>query len=160
MTAQVKANWFWPLALLLVAMAWLLARFPSDDLPQNFEYAVIFDVLVSMPLLFVICYRAKLPRNQMIFRILALQCLGIWIAGKIIPLENQLILPQLSWLRSAGLVVLIALELWIMITVCKIAFSKSATADHLSSVGIPPMLAKLMLIEARFWRRIFSFFKR
>ena len=160
MTERLKENWFWPVALVLMATAWLFGmKLPPQEL-GGWEMAVVFDVLVTLPLLFALCYRRKLMRNPLIIRILALQCLGIWLATKIVPVESQVLLPQLLWLRYTGLTVLVLIELHIIVGLIKTVFKVEATSKQLEDIGMPPFLAKLALMEARFWRWIFSFFKR
>lgn len=159
-TKRLKENWFWPVTLVLMAAAWLLSRsLPPQEL-GGWEMAVLFDVLVTLPLLFAFCYRGKLTRNTLIIRILALQCLGIWLATKIVPVESQTLLPQLSWLRYAGLAVLVLIELCIMVVLFKTVFKVDTTSKQLEEIGMPPFLAQLVLLEARFWRWVFSVFKR
>ncbi len=160
MTERLRENWFWPVAFVLFTVAWSLsASLPPQDL-SGWEMAVLFDALITLPLLFAICYRRKLTRKNLIIRILALQCLGIWLATKIVPIESQTLLPQLSWLRYAGLAVLVLIELRIMVALFKTVFKVDATSKQLEEIGMPPFLAKLALLEARFWRWVFSNFKR
>jgi hypothetical protein len=160
MTERLKRNWFWPVTLVLLAAAWSFGlSLPPEEL-RGWEMAVVFDVLVTLPLLFALCYRSTLTRNNLIIRILALQCLGIWLATKIVPVESQILLPQLSWLRYAGLTVLVLIELRIMVVLFKTVFKADTTSKQLEEIGMPPFLAKLALLEARFWRWVFSLFKR
>lgn len=159
MTERLKNNWFWPLAFILVAIATLLSRtVPAQDL-QGWEIVVLLDVLVTLPALFALCYRTKFTRAHLVVRILALQCLGIWLATKIVPLETQSLLPQLSWLRYIGLGVLVLIELRVMVAIFSIIFKSETQRSDLEKLGMPPVLAKLALLEARFWRWVFSIFK-
>jgi hypothetical protein len=160
MTERLKENWFYPVTLVLLAAIWLLARSVPPQELQGWELAVIFDVLVTLPLLFALCYRGKFTRNKLIIRIMALQCLGIWVATKIVPIESQTVLPQLAWLRYLGVAVLVLIELRIMVALYKIVFKAETSTSELEEIGMPPLLAKLALMEARFWRWVFSIFKR
>ena len=160
MTERLRKNWFWPVAFGLIIVAWSLsASLPSQDI-NGWEVAVLFDVLITLPLLFALCYRGKLTRKNLIMRIVALQCLGIWLATKIVPVESQRLLLQLSSLRYAGLAVLVMIELRIMVMLVKAVFKAETTSKQLEEIGMPPFLAKLALMEARFWRWVFSLFKR
>lgn len=160
MTERLKNNWFWPLAIILVAFATLLSRTVPAQALEGWEIAVLFDVLVTLPVLFALCYRTKLTRGNLVVRILALQCLGIWLATKIVPLDTQVLLPQLSWLRYIGLGVLVLIELRVMAAMFSVIFKSDTQGSDLEKLGMPPLLAKLALLEARFWRRVFSIFKR
>jgi hypothetical protein len=160
MTERLKANWFWPAALILSFIVWLFTNtLPPQDL-RYWELAVLFDALVTLPLLFALCYRGAFTRKNLVIRIIALQCLGIWLATKLVPVESQMVLPQLAWLRYAGLTVLILIEVRIMVALFKILFKFNTDSKQLEDIGMPPFLAKLALLEVRFWRWVFSFFKR
>jgi hypothetical protein len=161
MIARVKENWFWPLAITLVALAWTIGRFSQIEPDSSWEYAVLVDILITLPILYFVCYRKKATLKHNIFRILALQCTGIWLATKIVPIESQLLLPYLSWLRFAGLAVLFVFEAWIGLALIKLLFRPDTTADQIQQqLGAPLFVAKLLLLEARFWRWVFSIFKR
>jgi hypothetical protein len=161
MIAKVKENWFWPLSITLVALAWTIGHFSQIEPNSSWEYAVIFDMLATLPILYFICYRKKSALKHNIFRILALQCTGIWLATKIVPIESQALLPYLSWLRYAGLAVLFVFEAWIVLALIKLVFRPETTANQIEQqLGAPPFVAKLILLEARFWQWAFSIFKR
>ncbi|MEK6637332.1 MAG: hypothetical protein AABY88_04535 [Pseudomonadota bacterium] len=161
MIVKIKENWFWPLAIILVALAWDIGRFTQIKTDSSWEYAVVFDVLVTLPILYFVCYRKKVTFKHNIFRIIALQCTGIWLATKIVPIESQSLLPYLSWLRFGGLAVLFVFEAWIMLALIKLVFRPDTTADQIKQqLGAPAFVAKLILLEARFWRWVFSIFKR
>jgi hypothetical protein len=160
MTERLKANWFWLVALSSGVIVWLLTNtLPPQDLGY-WELAVLCDVLVTLPLLFALCYRRTLTSKNLTIRIIALQCLGIWLATKLVPIESQMVLPQLAWLRYAGLAVLVLIEVRIMVALFKILFNPDTGSKQLEDVGMPPFLAKLALLEVRFWRWVFSVFKR
>ena len=96
MIAKVKENWFWPLAIMLMALAWAIGQLSSIEPNSSWEYAVVFDVLVTLPILFFFCYRNRNSLKVNLLGIVALQCSGIWLATKIVPIESQNILPYLS----------------------------------------------------------------
>ena len=160
MIAKLKENWFWPLAIMLMSLAWAIGQFSNIEPNSSWEYAVIFDVLVTLPILYFLCYRKKSSLKHNILGIIALQCTGIWLATKIVPIESQFVLPYLSWLRIVGLAMLFALEVWIVLALFKVIFRKDTTAAQVEKLGVPPLVAKLILMEARFWQRLFSIFKR
>ncbi len=160
MIAWQKENWFWPLAVVLVLVAMLISKMTSPQPDNMWEVAVIFDVLITLPVLFALCFRKKLSLSKLAIRVIALQCLGIWLATKIVPLNSQVLLPQLSWLRYLGLGVLALLELKLIFILLKIVSKPGTTAAQLEAACMPPFIAKLMLIEARFWRWVFSIIKK
>jgi|CXWL01.1.fsa_nt_gi uncharacterized membrane protein len=156
----VKNNWFWPVMLGLWALAWLTAGRMEVTLPSNWEYALLFDVFVTAPVLYWLCYRDSLTTKTMLVRMVALQCLGIWIATKVMPLDQQRILPELGILRIAGIAVLFVIELRLVLTLVRAVFRQGATQQDLVAQGAPEFIAKMALIEARFWRWAFGLFKR
>lgn len=154
MTAKFLENWFWPVATMLVAVAWALSiSLPVAPTP-SFEWAVLFDALVTLPLLFLLCYRGKFSRTALAARVIALQCVGIWLAAKLVPVGSQSILPHLAWVRWIGLVIVALFEVRLVVAVVKLQLKPTARQDEFEAAGIPPLLAKLALLEARFWRWI------
>jgi hypothetical protein len=160
MSATLKENWFWPLALLLLGcVAWINWSM-SVRVPEQWEFAIVFDALVTVPLLFFLCYRKRRSAAHLAGRIIALQCLGIWIASKLVPADHQLIIPYLSWLRNAGLAILLLIEIRLAFILFKLIFKPDTTNSQLEESGVPPLLAKLALLEIRFWRWVFGVFRR
>jgi hypothetical protein len=158
--AYSRQNWFWPLAAVLLAFAFFISRLAPTSIPQGWELAVIFDMLITLPLLFFFCFRKQLSGKALLLRIVALQCLGIWLATRLVPAESQQILPALAWLRYAGLVVLIFIEVKVMFAVFKMVFKANTNEQQIEDMGVPPLLAKLMLMEACFWKWVLGLFRR
>jgi hypothetical protein len=157
---KLKQNWFWSVAILLWAAVWLLVRQMPQDIPANYEYAVLTDVFITMPLLLWLCYRSQLTTKALLLRVVGVVSLGIWLASQMLQPEHQTILPLLGSLRNIGLGVAIAIELWLFVSILKIVFKKETTSQVLVDQGIPEYMAKLMLLEARFWRWVFGLFKK
>lgn len=157
-------NWFVPLVIVLVAVVWVIgsqmAALPDRQALSQFEAALTFDALVTLPALYWLCYRNYKTRSALALRIVALQCLGIYWAGRVIPEESRNILPYLGPVRVAGLVMLVAVELRLLIMVMRLVFRSSTDVDTLKQEGVPPLLAKMMLFEARFWRWLFTWWRR
>lgn len=150
----IQRHWF---LLLLPLLASALFGFAASiDWQRDgrvAEMVMLFDVCVSLPLLYFLCYRGTLTRKQMTLRLIGLTCLGIWFATWLVPEASQSLLPRLGWLRTAGIALLVFVELRLVVGAIKMAFSGKASADQLARAsGAPPWIAKLMLLEARFWR--------
>lgn len=152
------ANWFVLALPLLLAISFGLARTePWNARGSVSESVLLFDWCVTVPLLYAFCYRRRLPLKTLLPRVFALSCLGVWLVSWLVPAEAQEVLPHLSWARSAGLVVLGLIELRLLVAALRIAFSDKGTVADIEKVsGAPPLLAKLMLMEARFWRFIWK----
>lgn len=150
------ANWFvlvWPA---LAATSYLLTRTTvwTDD-GRMVEAVTLFDWSVTLPLLYWLCYRGKVPRGRLALRMLALVCVGVWIAAQLVPETEQSLLSHLGWARGVGIALLMLIELRLMIAVTRLLFSGTATADEIAErSGAPPFVARLLLLEARFWRAL------
>jgi len=160
MQTMIRDNWFWPATLLLFAFVWFLAAATPNPLEPGFELALIFDAVVTLPALYFICYRKSLTRRRMAIRIVALQCLGIWLASKLIPTSEQHILPALKWVRYAGLAVLVLVELKLAMILFRLLFKPGVTEAELAQSGMPKFIAKWAMIEARFWRWLVGRFRK
>lgn len=157
-------NWFYPVAAILLLTAWMSYRLPALTPVGHHstlsEAALIFDAFVSLPLLYWLCFHKRKSLRANIVGMVAVACCGLWLAGWIVPIEAQMLLPQLSWLRPVVLAGLAAIELWLLIGVLRIVFKAGTEAKDLQKIGVPPLAARLMLIEARFWRWVFSIFRK
>ena len=157
-----SGNWFLLLLPALFAISFFsLQSAEWQHSPQAAEMVTLLDWTISVPLLFFLCYRSKFNAREMVLRLLGLACLGVWLSSWLVPVSEQTILPHLSWARTAGMAVLLLVELRLFMLALRYAFSGEATPDELArKAGVPPLLAKLMLIEANFWRAVWRFFIR
>lgn len=148
----MRRNWFLPVLGVLLVVEWAFARaivWPRDGAA---EAVILFDLCLFVPALHFLCYRRTLARKALLIRTAALASLGIYLASWLIPAEAQHLLAGLGWARLAGLVVLAALELWVVVKVVKLVFGGTATEADVVAHGAPPWIARIMLIEARFWK--------
>ena len=155
-------NWFVILLPALFAVSFFSLRSPEwrQSLAAA-EAVTLFDWTVSVPLLFFLCYRSTLSPRQMTLRLVGLACFGVWIATLLVPVADQTILPKLGWVRVTGMILLGLLEVRLLVLGLQLAFSDKATAEELSrKSGAPPLLARLMLLEANFWRSVWRFISR
>jgi len=148
-----RRNWFAPLLVLLLAIEWAFARSVNWRADPIAEAAILFDLCLFVPALHYFCYRRLLAWKPLLIRTAALASFGVYLASHLIPAEAQQLLGGLSWARLAGFAVLAALELWVMVKVVKLVFGSATTAEQIvETSGAPPWVARLMLIEARFWK--------
>ena len=147
------ANWFWLAAPWLVAIEWAVQRSVPPAAAGPSEAVALFDLCVFVPGLYALCYARVLPARALALRLVGLVCLGILLASWLVPAPQQVLLPQLGWLRTMGMVVLAALELAVLAAVVRVAFSGKVDAAALAAQsGAPEWIARLMLLEVRFWR--------
>lgn len=155
------ANWFLVLWPPLAATSFLLTRTTVwSDEGRVVEAVTLFDWCVTVPFLYWLCYRRTIPPGRLALRMLALACLGIWIATQLVPAGEQALLHHLGWARSFGILVLVLIELRLMIAVVRLVFSGNASPEQVAErSGAPPWVARLLLLEARFWRAVWRFIR-
>ena len=154
MPALMRNNWFWPVAAILAAAVWALSTISQVPLSQGFEKTLLFDALITVPVLYLLCYCGNFTTTALMVRVLALQCAGVWLAAKLVPVGNQAILSYLTWVRWAGLAIVSLFEIRLFVAVVKLQLKPTTRRDELEAAGMPPLLAKLALLEAQFWRWI------
>jgi hypothetical protein len=153
----LKINWFYPLGLLVVIFLVVFHyHFPWTEDGPNGEIIVLLISCVALPTLYAICYGRSAPTKSLIFRVLILASGGLWIAGKVVPDDAEAVLASLGWLRTIGLIVLVAVEGFALFAIIRLTFSPAPDRAALERQGIPDVVIDLMLKEARFWRWIWA----
>jgi hypothetical protein len=156
------SNWFVVVVPALALAAALIARgggWRAEG--ASLEAALIFDACVTIPALYALCYGRSQPARRTALRMLGLACLGIYLLGWLIPAGEQILLPSLKWPRSAGLAILIMIELRLVVAALRLAFRAGVTTQELTEqTGAPPLIGKLMLLEARLWKGLWRFLRR
>ncbi len=156
------SNWFVVVAPLLAVAALLVARSAGwRAAGATLEAALVFDACFTLPVLYALCYSRSKPLRQVVLRMLALACLGIYVLGWIVPADAQLLLPRLAWARTAGLTVLILIELRLVVAVVRMVFGTGASAEQRATqTGAPRFVARLTVLEARMWKAVWRFLRR
>ena len=160
LTLWARRNWFVPLLAVLLAIELAFARatlWPEDVLA---EAAILFDLCLFVPPLHALCYRRRLARRALLIRTAALALAGLYIASLLVPAEAQRLLAELAWARPAGLAVIAAFELWVVVATVKLVFGGAGSDEIAARSGAPLWVARLMLLEARFWKAVWRFLRR
>lgn len=154
-----RQHWFWPLLALLLAIELAFVR--SIDWPQDrvAELAVVFDLCLFAPALYAYCYRKAVSLKALLIRTAALALAGICLASYLVPEDSQLLLRDLVWARYAGLAVIAAFELWIVVVTIRLVFGGASTQEIAEKSGAPPWVARLMQLEVRFWKAVWRFLR-
>ncbi|WP_239806856.1 hypothetical protein [Croceicoccus hydrothermalis] len=148
----ISRNWFYALLPVCLLASWgFRTTHPWDAQPQLGEAVTLFDWVVFVPLTFAICYRSMSGR-ALTLRVLALVCGGIWLAGKLVPSDAQNLLLAISPMRWIGLSVLMLVEVVAFVAILGVVFGAKPDPRVLEEQGIPPIVAKLMIAEAKLWR--------
>ena len=155
--ALARRHWFW-----LLMPLWLLASYRlrgSLDWRTEGrigEATILFDWCVFLPALYATSLWRTLPRRAVLLRTLGLCCAGLWVAGLLVPDTAEHLLARLGPLRYVGVAAALLVEGALFVATLRLIFSGRADAPSLERLGAPPFLARLMLLEARFWRWLWS----
>lgn len=160
----LKRNWFWLAAMAVVAINAFTIASDGWQAPKIKEFGVLFDFAVLIPALYLICYR-RLGKKAVV-RAIAFACLGVWVAGHVVPDAHHSLMSQIGWLRYVGLAVLVIIEIRLAIEIWRLAFRNQAEdasqviQQKAESEGVPPWVAKLMAAEAKFWKKAWQVFRK
>lgn len=154
---KLAAHWFYILLAVGLGAAWHLAgTAEAIAAPGTLERVFLFDFGVFLPFVYFLYLRTRNTLRVSIMRALALAGAGLAYAAYLMPEGSGAVLPTLAWLRYIALPLLILFELGALIAITKYAFGAEPEKEHLIKQGVPPLMAKMMLAEARFWKRIYS----
>lgn len=157
MAKTITGYWFYWLLPPLLLSAWQLSTLP-DTLanPLLTERIYLFDFGLFLPTLYFIYLRSRVALKAAIIRSLALAGAGIAFAAWLMPDGTGQVLPFLSWLRWTALPLIILLEVGAFIALVRYLYGTDPQKDELVAQGIPPLVVKAMLMEARFWKRVYA----
>ena len=162
--AFLRLNWFFPLVLLLFAIVWALSAATINDAStadiRALELALLADVFVTLPVLFWLCFRNQSARQRLALGIVAAICSGLWFATWVVPAESQGYLRPFAWVRYIGVAIIVTVEVGLVVGIARIIWKPEAEARDIEALGVPPMVARLMMAEARFWRWVLHKFRK
>lgn len=161
--AWLRSNWFYPLALAIVLGDVGALYFQDWSHRRLFEAAVLFDLALVVPLLYLWCYRSR--GRAVILPVVSLASLGIWATSHLIPPEHQHILGSIAWLRTAAVAVLVMVEIRILFSFYKAIFASDKTPEEIArqlggDVRLPAWVTRLLALEARMLRSLSGLVKR
>ncbi|HEX8388737.1 MAG TPA: hypothetical protein VF636_06945 [Sphingomonas sp.] len=152
----LRAHWFWPVAAVAFLASWnLSATLDWSREARLGEAAMLIDWCLFLPFLYALSLRGAPPKVVAI-RTLAIACSGLWVAKLLVPDASEALIARWDWLRWIGMAGLTAVELAVGVALFKLVLGDRADARALERAGAPPLLAKLLLLEARFWRWVWS----
>jgi len=159
----LRTHWFFLAAAVVLAGDITAASVDTWETARLLEAALLVDLAIVVPLLYLWCYRS-LGRKAKI-KALALSCLGIWFAGHLVPAEHQYALGIVGFFRYLGLAVLVFIELQLIFMIYRVVFTSEASAQESAAKlamesGIPPWAARIMAWEASLWRKAWEFVKK
>jgi hypothetical protein len=160
--SKPREKWFFLIALpLAVAIEWAFARALDWTAYPRSEWVALVDLCVFMPLLYLAGFTSELTRKARSLRCLGIAGTGLFAASFIVPEPNQFVLGELSALRNVAMVGIVAFEGWILWKVIGAVYRQNADAKTLErEFAMPEWIAKLMVLEARFWKAAWTFLRR
>ena len=155
MVRSVKNYWFYLLLPVCLMVGWTLSIQPETLAdPIVSERVFLFDFCLFLPVLYFLYLRRGIGAKAGVIRALALMGAGIWFAGFLLPVDGE-ILPALGLLRWIAVPILIEIELAAFVALMRYLYGSEPEIDGLIKQGVPPIIARLLIAEARFWRRVF-----
>jgi hypothetical protein len=157
-----REKWFFLVALpLAIAIEWAFARSLDWAAYPRSEWVVLFDLCIFMPLLYLAAFGSELARKARLLRVLGIAGIGLFASSFIVPAPNQFIISELSAVRKVAMVGIVAFEGWILWKVIGAVYRHNADAKTLErDFAMPEWIAKLMVLEAKFWKAVWAFLRR
>lgn len=156
MSKIFRGYWFYWLLVPCLIAAWqlsLTAEALAD--PLTLERVYLIDCALLLPILYFLYLRSRATLKAALFRSLALGAAALSYAAWLMPEGAGQVLPYLSWLRWTALPLIIAIELVAFVALMRYIYGSEPKEEELVNQGIPPLVVKLLLMEARFWKRVF-----
>ena len=158
MTKAITGYWFYWLLVPCLFAAWQLSLTPATIAdPLTTERVYLIDFAILLPLLYFVYLRSRINLKAAILRSLALGAAGISFAAWLMPEGSGQVLPFLSWLRWTALPLILLIELAAFVALIRYLYGSEPQEDELVNQGVPLLVVKLLLAEARFWKRVFRF---
>lgn len=157
-TTKPNATMFYLLMALIISGNMLVAQTDDWSAPALVEFGIVFDCAVLIPLLYLWFFRKTEKINWV--KPLALLCLGVWIAGHVVPDTHHQLINQLTYLRHLGLVVLVLVEIRIMARIYRQVFKSPQKSDVSQIIRdasheqpMPEWVARIIAWEAKVYRK-------
>jgi hypothetical protein len=117
----------------------------------------LIDFALLLPVIYFLYLRSRTTLKAALLRSFAIGAAGVAYAAWLMPEGAGDILPFLAWLRWTALPLVIFIELAAFVAVMRYVWSSDPQEEELIRQGMPPILVKLLIAEARFWKRVFRF---
>ncbi len=159
----LRRHWFVMAASFIVISDLAVFAFDKLENTRLMEAALLADFAIIIPLLYLVYYRADGKRA--VIRAIGLCCLGIWAVGHIVPEAQHNLVAKVSFLRYVGLGVLLLIELRLMIEIYRAMFGnqeqmKTNIESSVKDANLPPWIARIVMLEALFWRKLWALLRR
>ena len=154
---RLREYWFYCLLPVWALAAWQISVAPEAlAAPLSTERVFLFDFGIFLPVLYFVYLRKRVGAKAAALRSAGIAAAGLALAAWLMPAGEGQVLPWLAWLRWTALPAIIVVELAALVAITRYVYSDRADERQLVEKGMPPIVAKLMLAEARFWKRVWA----
>ncbi|MEM7700308.1 MAG: hypothetical protein AAF251_00080 [Pseudomonadota bacterium] len=157
-----REKWFFLIVLpIAIAIEFAFAQWLDWSTYPRAEWVALVDLCVFMPLVYLGLFSSELSAKARGLRALGIAGIGLFAASWIVPSANQFLISDLASLRAASLVFVLAFEGFIIFKVMQALYARNADAQEIErDFAVPPFIAKLLVLEAKFWKAVWGFFGR
>ncbi len=159
---RFNEKWFFLLVLpIAIAIEWAFAATHDWAAYPRSEWVALIDLCVFVPLVYWFLFSSSLAPRARFLRTLGIAGLGLFASSFIVPEPNQIIIGELSAVRNGLLIFILSFEGLVLWKMLNALYAKAADAKSLErDFAMPAWVAKLMVLEAKFWKAVWSFVKR
>jgi len=160
--SRPRERWFFLIVLpFAIAIEWAFAASLDWSAYPRSEWVALVDLCGLMPVLYLAAFTSDLSAKARGLRALGIAGIGLFAASWIVPSANQFLIADLASLRSAMFVCILAFEGFVFWKVLQALYAKNADAKAIErDFAVPPFVAKLLVLEAKFWKAVWSLFRR
>lgn len=157
-----REKWFFLIVLpIAVAIEWAFAATLDWSAYPRAEWVALVDLCVFMPLVYLGLFSSELSAKARALRALGIAGIGLFAASWIVPSANQFLISELASLRAVSLVFVLAFEGFVFWKVLQALYARNADAKEIErDFAVPPFIAKLLVMEAKFWKTVWGLFRR
>lgn len=157
-----REKWFFLIVLpLAIAVEWAFARTLDWAAFPRSEWVPLFDLCIFMPLVYIFAFSSDLTRKARLLRCFGIAGIGLFASSFIVPEPNQFIIGELSAVRKVAMVAIVAFEGWVLWKVIGAVYRHNADTETLErEFAMPELIARLMVLEANFWKAVWAFLRR
>lgn len=160
--SKPREKWFYLLVLpMAIAIEWAFAASLDWSAYPRSEWVALFDLCIFLPFIYLFFFSSTLQPKAKFIRAAGVSGLGLFAASFIVPESNQFALGELSKLRNAMLIVIIVFEVFVFWKLITAVFDTKTDEHKLErDFAVPAWAARLMLLEARFWKAVWKILRR
>jgi hypothetical protein len=159
---KLNEKWFFLAVLpLAIAIEWAFAQSLDWTAYPRAEWVALVDLCVIVPIIYFAFFSRSLGMKARLIRTAGIAGLGLLASSYIVPGANQIIIGELSSIRNAVLLVVVAFEIFVFWKMISALYINNADEKALErDFAVPEFVAKLLVMEAKFWKAVWRFFRR